>query len=129
MRMIVQAAFLILAQSPVAVAMSAPPMPPPAPSLARPPQPHGTAASLFSPDDYPAQARGTGAHGKVDARLTIDTAGRVAGCSIIHSSGYSVLDAATCQVLRRRARYGPPLDSRGQPVVGTVDEEIVWRAE
>jgi periplasmic protein TonB len=125
MRMIVQAAFLFFTQSAVAVAMSAPP----APGLARPPQPHGTAASLFSVDDYPAQARGTGAHGRVVARLTVDTSGRVAGCSIIHSSGYGVLDEATCNILRRRARYGPPLDSHGQPEVGTVDEKIVWRAD
>jgi protein TonB len=129
MRMIVQAAFLILAQSAVGVARGAPLMPPPAAEVARPPKARGTAASLFSVDDYPAQARGTGAHGKVDARLTIDTSGRVAGCSILHSSGYAVLDAATCQVLRRRARYGPAIDSHGKPVVGTVDEEIVWRAD
>ena len=127
--MIVRAASLVLAQSAVEVAMSAPPMPAPAPEIARPPQPHGTAASLFSVHDYPAAARGTGAHGKVDVRLTIDTAGRIVSCTLLRSSEFSVLDAATCNILRRRARYGPAIDSRGQPVVGTVDEEIVWRAE
>ena len=127
--MIVQLASLILAHSAGAVATSAPPMPPPAAEVARPPQPHGTAASLFSVDDYPAAARGTGAHGRVDARLTVDTSGRVAGCNILHSSGFGVLDVATCNILRRRARYGPGLDSRGVPVVSTVNETIVWRAE
>ena len=109
--------------------MAAPPLPPPAPEVARPPKSHGTAASLFSVDDYPAAARGTGAHGKVDARLTIDTTGRVVGCSIVHSSGNAALDSATCQILRRRARYDPGYDRRGQPLVSTVDEEIVWRAD
>ena len=126
--MIVQAAFFIFAQSAVGVALSAPPMPPPVPEIARPPQAHGTAASLFSVDDYPAAAAGTGAHGKVDVRLTINKAGRVAGCAIMHSSGSGVLDAATCNVLRRRARYSPAIDRFGQPVVSMVDEEIVWRA-
>jgi len=96
--------------------------------VAHGPQPHGTAASLFSVDDYPAKAVGTGAHGKVVARLRIDTTGRVSGCSVVHSSGFPILDTATCQVLQRRARYGPSIDSRGQPVAGTVDEAIVWVA-
>ena len=127
--MIVPSVFLLSLQSAVGVAMAAPPLPPPAPEVARPPKSHGTAASLFSVDDYPASARGTGAHGKVDARLTIDTTGRVVGCNIVHSSGFAALDAATCQILRRRARYDPGYDQRGQPLVSTVDEEIVWRAD
>jgi protein TonB len=129
MGMIVAAAFLLSMQSAVGVAMSAPPLPPPSSEVARGPQPHGTAASLFSKDDYPAAAAGTGAHGTVVARLTIGTAGRVVGCSILQSSGYAVLDAATCNILRRRAHYGPGIDRRGQPVVSTVDESIIWRAE
>jgi len=129
MRMLVPAAFLVLLQSTAAVPTSAPPMPPPAVEVARPPQPHGTAASLFSVDDYPASARGTGAHGKVVARLTIGTDGRVTGCNIVQSTGFAVLDQATCNILRRRARYGPAVDSHGMPVVSTVDETIVWRAE
>ena len=127
--MMVAAALVLLSQSAAGVATSTPPMPPPAAEVARPPQPHGTAASLFSVDDYPAKARGTGAHGKVVARLTIDTTGRVSGCAIVQSSGYAVLDSTTCQILRRRARYGPGVDSHGVPVVSTVDETITWRAE
>jgi outer membrane biosynthesis protein TonB len=92
MRMMILAALLLSMHSAVGVATSASPMPPPAAEVARPPQPHGTAASLFSVDDYPAAARGTGAHGKVVARLTIDTTGRVVGCDVVHSSGFRVLD-------------------------------------
>ena len=101
----------------------------PATQAPRPPQSHGSAASLFSRDDYPAQARGTGAHGKVVARLTVDASGRVIKCDIRQSSGSAVLDEATCNILRRRSRYGPGLDQRGQPLVGTVDEEIDWKGE
>jgi protein TonB len=127
--MIVAATFLFSVQGAVGVATGTPPMPPPAAEVARPPQRHGTAASLFSVDDYPAGARGTGAHGKVVARLTIDATGRPAGCTIMQSSGNAILDTATCQVLQRRARYGPGYDRRGRPLVSTIDEEIVWRAE
>jgi protein TonB len=126
MRMITAAVFLLSMQGAVA---STPPIPAPASEVARGPQSHGTAASLFSVDDYPAAAKGSGAHGKVVARLTIDTSGRVVACKIIHSSGFAVLDEATCNILRRRARYGPGVDRFGQPVVSTVDETITWRAE
>lgn len=127
--MIVAAAFLLSMQSAVGVAMSVPPLPPPATEVVRPPQRHGTAASLFSVDDYPADARGTGAKGTVAARLTIDVTGRVVGCNIVHSSGFPVLDEATCSILRRRAHYGPGYDRQGRPVVSTIDESITWRAE
>ena len=33
-----------------------------------------------------------------------------------------MLDEATCNILRRRARYGPGIDKQGRPVVSTVDE-------
>ena len=126
--MIVAAVFLLSMQGAVGGATSTPPPPPPVSEVARGPQSHGTAASLFSVDDYPAAAKGSGAHGKVVARLTIDTSGRAVGCNIVHSSGFAVLDQATCNILRRRARYGPGIDRSGQPVVSTVDETITWIA-
>jgi protein TonB len=127
--MIVAAAFLLSMQSAVGVAMSTPPMPPPATEVARGPQARGTAASLFSVDDYPAAAKGTGAKGKVVARLWVDVTGRVVGCNIVQSSGFPVLDQATCNILRRRAHYGPGIDKQGRPVVSSIDESITWRAE
>lgn len=119
--MILAAAFLISMQTAVGAAA-------PAPDIARGPQAHGTAASLFSVDDYPAKAAGTGAHGKVIARLTVDTTGRVTACTIVQSSGYPVLDEATCKILQRRAHYGPGVDKHGRPVVSSVDESITWIA-
>ena len=98
----------------------------PASGIAHGPKAHGTAASLFSVNDYPAKAVGTGAHGKVDVQLTIDKTGRVSGCAVTHSSGSSLLDTATCQVLRRRAHYAPAIDELGQPIVSATNDEIVW---
>jgi periplasmic protein TonB len=84
----------------------------------------------FSPagDDYPAAAEGTGAHGTVRFTLTIDPSGRVVGCTIVHSSGSAVLDEATCKIMTRRARYTPAMDSNGQPVAGTITQDVVWKA-
>lgn len=39
-----------------------------------------------------------------------------------------MLDRATCQLIHRRARYTPAMDSNGNPAVGTIEQEIVWKA-
>ena len=101
------------------------PMPPEA-TIVRGPQERGTIPSYFSIDDYPRAALAMRAEGMVGFRLTIGADGRVIGCAITRSSGFAVLDSATCNIIRRRARYTPAIDSRGNPAVGTIDEEIVW---
>ncbi len=93
----------------------------------RGPQERGTIQSYFSTDDYPAEARGTGAQGLVRFTLTIDPGGRVIGCTITQSSGSAVLDDATCRIMQRRARYTPAMDDNGSPTTGTIEQEITWK--
>lgn len=109
---------------------SVPPAAIPAPGMLRGPQEHIPPQRYFSPagDDYPAAAEGTGAQGTVRFTLTIDPSGRVVGCTIVHSSGSAVLDAATCNIMHRRARYTPAMDSNGNPVAGTITQDVVWKA-
>ena len=95
--------------------------------MIRGPQERGTAQSYFSTDDYPAAARGSSAQGKVSFMLTIDPSGRVVGCVITRSSGSGVLDAATCRIMQRRARYTPATDATGMPTSGTIEQEMVWK--
>jgi protein TonB len=125
------------ASQPVPVVVAPPVLPPhslprqavqPA-NVVRPPQERAPAQSYFSPDDYPAAARGTGAQATVRFTLTIDPAGRVIGCQITQSSGSSVLDMATCNIMRRRSRFAPPIDSHGNATVGTIEQSIVWKTE
>ena len=99
---------------------------PPAPNIVRGPQERGTTQSYVSVDDYPAAALAMRARGTVGFRLTIGANGRVTGCAITRSSGSSVLDSATCNLIRRRARYTPAMDSSGNPAVGTIDQQIEW---
>jgi len=113
-------------------------IPPPAPPA--PPAPprkvvsaqsaKGDLRSLFSGDDYPASAQSAGAEGTVRASLTIGPDGRVAGCNIIQSSGNGSLDSATCNILRRRAKFVPARDSNGNATSDTITTpSIVWRLE
>jgi protein TonB len=64
--------------------------------------------------DYPRVSRET--QGTTFTRITVGSDGRVRDCSVMRSSGYAVLDDTTCGLIRRRFRYEPARDQRGQPV-------------
>jgi protein TonB len=113
--------------------VTAPPPPPP------PPPPHKTVSAqsargdvrtLFSADDYPASAQAAGAEGTAQAELTIGPTGAVVGCNLIRSTGNSALDQATCNILRRRAKFTPARDSNGNPTTDTyTTPPIRWQLE
>lgn len=109
----------------------APPPPPPAPrKVQSATSAKGDLRTLFSPDDYPAAAQAAGAEGTAQATLTIGPDGRVVGCNLTRSTGNSALDSATCNILRRRAKFTPAKDSNGQATSDTVTTPpIVWRLE
>jgi protein TonB len=81
---------------------------------------------LFSTDDYPQSAIRNEEQGTTAVRLTIGPDGRVSDCSITSSSGSSALDSATCNILKRRARFTPAKDQAGNPVSDTFPQRIRW---
>ena len=113
-----------------------PPVAPPPPQMA-PPAPRkavsaqsarGDVRTLFSNDDYPASAVSAGAEGTAQATLSIGADGRVVGCNLIRSTGNSALDGATCNILRRRAKFTPARDSNGNPTTDTyTTPPIKWQ--
>lgn len=82
---------------------------------------------LFQPGDYPIRALREGREGTVAFRAGINEAGRVDSCEIIASSGSADLDAVTCQVVTRRARFNPVEDKAGKPVKGTWSGKADWK--
>jgi protein TonB len=116
-----------------------PPVAPPAPPIAPPPPPRkvqsaqsakGDLRTLFTGDDYPASAQAAGAEGTAQAQLTIGPSGQVVGCNLIRSTGNGALDSATCNILRRRAKFTPAKDSEGNATTDTITTPpIVWRLE
>lgn len=104
---------------------SLPPAAMQAPKILAGPEERMPASRYVSPLDYPAEA--AGAEGSVGFTLTIDPSGRVIGCAIARSSGSPALDAATCGIMQRRARYTPARDSNGNPVAGTIEQSIEWK--
>ncbi len=80
----------------------------------------------FRNRDFPNAEAIIGAGGVVGVRYTVETTGRVTGCSITRSSGNAVLDATTCRLIELRFRYRPWLDAAGRPVRSTVVHNQEW---
>jgi len=105
-----------------------PPAPPPPPrKVQSATSAKGDLRTLFSADDYPAAAQSAGAEGTAQAQLTIGPDGRVVGCNLTRSTGNSSLDSATCNILRRRAKFTPARDSNGQATTDTVTTPPIVR--
>jgi len=115
---------------PPPITYTAPPPPPPAPPApprrVEPARARANLQSYFSTDDYPSAAQRNNEEGTASFSLTVGTDGRVQSCSITSSSGSPSLDAATCRILRSRARFTPARDSAGQPTTDTVNNRIRW---
>jgi protein TonB len=54
--------------------------------------------------------------------VLVDEAGKVADCTLLETSGVAALDAQTCAIIQRRARYKPAigLDGKAARAVDTA---------
>lgn len=98
-------------------------------STAVPPATHaqtsGPIRSFISPLDYPLDARPH--EGTVSVALGVDVRGRVTSCVVQKSSGSAALDAATCRLLTRRAKFKPALTGDGKATSDTIQVSIPWK--
>ena len=120
--------FPIIVQPPVRldpVQVEPTPAPPP-PKKSQAARAKANLASYVSNDDYPAAALRRGDSGTTRFRLTVGANGRVSDCAIVSSSGSWTLDAATCRLMRSRARFEPAKNSDGRPTSDTVTSAIRW---
>ena len=62
------------------------------------------------------------------ARFTLNIAanGRVENCTITGSTGHGALDAATCKLIQKRAKFQPARSSAGEAVPGTFTNAVRW---
>ncbi|MGN7931912.1 energy transducer TonB [Sphingopyxis sp. 22461] len=75
-------------------------------------EPIGNAGRWMTFDDYPSRAMREGREGAVGFKLSVDAEGRPSACEITMSSGHADLDAETCTLVTRRARFKPSPGSR-----------------
>ncbi len=106
----------------------APPPPPPAPKVAaQKATPRGSPGSWVTDADYPSRAQREERSGTTGFRLEIGPDGRVTNCTVTSSSGHADLDAETCRLLPRRARFKAAVGSDGQPMADSFSSRIVWK--
>lgn len=72
-----------------------------------PAEPLGSPARWFLNDDYPSEARREQATGPVIVRVDAANDGKVVACTVLATSKSAILDKATCDLARRRARFQP----------------------
>ena len=113
-----------------------PPIPvlvPPAPAAPPPPRftprsatPKGRPGDWVTTNDYPSRALREEREGTTGFRLTVGPDGRAQSCEVTSSSGSPDLDSATCDNLRRRARFNPATDGEGNPTTGSYSSRTRW---
>ncbi|MHA4835550.1 energy transducer TonB [Sphingopyxis sp. MSC1_008] len=78
-------------------------------------------------NDYPPQAKRKGREGTVGFLVHYGTDGLPTGCDIVTSSGHADLDATTCQLVQKRARFRPGRNAQGENIGGTYSNRVHWR--
>ena len=116
-------------------------VPPPAPVVLVPPPPSAPPPPRFTPkgaspksnpggwattNDYPSRALREEREGTTGFRVSVGPDGRVSDCQVTSSSGHADLDQATCDNVRRRARFTPAMDGEGNPTTGSYSNRIRW---
>jgi TonB family protein len=90
------------------------------------PSPQRPIPALIFKDDYPLAALNKGEEGPVLAELLVTPTGTVDNCRIVVSSNSELLDAATCRVIQKRARFRPATGSDNRPMYGIYRQVITW---
>jgi TonB family protein len=89
--------------------------------------PKGNPGNWANSFDYPSAALREEREGITAFNLTIGTSGLVTACTVTSSSGHSDLDMATCNNVKRRARFYPAQDAAGKPIEGSYANRVAWR--
>lgn len=104
------------------------PKPTPAPSF-NPvaAKPRNNPGAWLSNDDYRPSWIRKDLTGLATFRLEIAANGRVTGCTVTGSTGHGELDAATCHLVTKRARFEPARGGNGEAVAGSYTGSVLWQ--
>ena len=72
--------------------------------------------------DFPDGLIGPGQQASVGVRYTVETDGRVTGCTVLRSSGFAQVDSLACGLITQRFRYRPAMNRAGEPVRPVITE-------
>jgi protein TonB len=112
--------------APPPIVLAPPAAPPPPRFTPKGAVPKGNPANWATSNDYPSRALREEREGTTGFRVTVGPDGKVTDCQVTSSSGHADLDAATCENVRRRARFSPATDGEGNPTSGSYSNRIRW---
>lgn len=84
------------------------------------------AEAVISPGDYPPVALRHGRSGIVSLLLGVSSGGRVTSCAVTETTGFAPLDAKTCDLFARRARFDPARDASGAAIASDFRVAASW---
>lgn len=84
-------------------------------------------AGWISSEDYPSEALIREEQGTVTFVVEVDAEGRPGDCVTSDDSGSDALEAATCSLIRERARFKPARDAKGRAVPSRYTSRIAWK--
>lgn len=90
-------------------------------------RPRGNPGKWVTNNDYRSRWIMEELSGTARFTLAIDASGKVTGCTVTRSTGHAPLDAATCDLVTKRARFEAARDGNGKPVAGSYSGTITWR--
>ncbi|MEO9463514.1 MAG: TonB family protein [Marinomonas sp.] len=106
------------------------PTPSPTPTFAYDPvsaTPRGAPSDWITQRDYRSSWIRREMTGVASFSLGVGTNGRVTECSVTRSTGHDALDAATCKLISKRARFNPAKDRNGDIVTGSYSSSVRWQ--
>jgi protein TonB len=84
-------------------------------------------AGALTDADYARSGLPRGATGTVTISFRVRADGGVDRCSVVRSSGYAAIDAATCRLFQQRFRFRPALDVSGRAIDYNLRTDFTWR--
>ena len=110
------------------IVLPKPAPPAPTPSFEPvPARPKNDPGRWLSNNDYRSSWARRELTGVARFRLEIAANGRVSNCTVTGSTGHSELDAATCSLVSKRARFEPARGGNGEPVPGSYTGSVLWQ--
>ena len=83
--------------------------------------------SVFSADDFPIYLASAGVSRTVYTRTTVRPDGLIQNCVAESTSGDAKLDAYTCAIIVKRAKFLPAKWIDGSPAYGVIRVPVSWR--
>jgi len=98
----------------------------PAAQISMPVMDRASIWTLFSADDVPLDIVPDGESRRVIVRVAVKPDGNIQNCRAEFSSGIAKLDAYTCAIILRRARFHPATGPDGLPAYGVLRTTVTW---